>query len=241
MKWLYIVCLLCLYSCAATVNWPNPYRLPNKIKGVNHIGQKRRGSGDATFPVGEGKVYMKHGQVLPGNIWIRPFISYTKGHIVSHRPMIELVTQPWSTINKQNVNEPGVLEIMGLSLIDSVKMKLPLPHHLGDTTTYINYHNTDFYRLDIRQGNIAIYDLSEIDGHDVSYYTDHYNHLRRMILVHGNDTIRICRGSGSSFTKEPVIKRRVVKFIKHRYHIDKTDCKDVGEMLEFIVDEEKKS
>lgn len=242
MKWLFIVCLLLLYSCAATVNWPKPYLLPNKIKGVDNIGQKRRSAGYVNLPVGQGRVYMKHGQVLAGDIWIMPFTTYVKGHIVFHRPMVELVTKPWSEINKQNIHEPGVFEMLGLGHVDSVRMKLPLPHHLGDSTTYINYHNTDFYRLDIRKGNIAVYDFSEIDGHDVSYYTDHYNRIRRMILVHGSDTTRICSGSSSSFTKEPVIKKRIVKFIRKRYNSEKSvkDFKDAGEMLEFIVTEESK-
>ncbi|WP_343690071.1 hypothetical protein [Chitinophaga sp.] len=242
MKWLLAICIFVLSGCyVTTVRWPNPYLLPRKIRGQSTIGKKvgPLQVNDRNFPVSEGRVYLKNGNQLTGNTWIRSYITYSRGHNISHRPLIEQVTIPWSAIDRRNIHDPEIYREMRTTQVDSVSMQLPLPYHLGDTTTYISYHNEVFLRRDLRTGPIAIYDLSEIDNHELSNYTDRITMPRLILLTNGVDTIRIYKGE---WVREAGIKRKMIKFIHRRYQLDKhvTDFKDAGAILQFIANEENK-
>jgi hypothetical protein len=192
---------------------------------------------DRNFPVSEGTVYLKKGGQLKGNTWIRPYITYGKGHRISHYSLIEQVTMPWSEIDKRNIYDPEVYREMGPKLVDSVHMQLPLPYHLGDATTYVSYHNEVFLRRDVKKGEVAIYDLSEIDNHELSNYTDYIRTPRLLLLTSRNDTVKIYKGS---LFREKWMKKKMVQFLNNRYQLDKktSDFKDAGDIMEFIADEE---
>lgn len=242
MKWLLAICIFILSGCyVTTVRWPHPYLLPKKIRGQHTIGEKVSAFqiDNRNFPVSKGTVYLKNGTQLTGNTWIRPYITYTRGHNISHRPLIEQVTIPWSAIDKRNIHNPGIYREMQPNRVDSVSMQLPLPYHLGDTTTYISYHNEGFLRRDLLKGSIAIYDLSQIDNHELSNYTDRIVYPRLVLLTNGTDTISIYKGE---WVREAGMKRKMIKFIHRRYQLDKhvTDFKDAGAIFQFIANEENK-
>lgn len=242
MRWLLAICLFVLPGCyVTTVRWPQPYLLPKKIHGISTIGKKVGflQINDRNFPVSEANIFLKNGRQLKGNTWIRPYITYGKGHRITHSALVEQVTLPWSEIDKRNIYDPEVYREMGPKRVDSVKMQLPLPYHLGDTTTYVSYHNECFLRRDVLKGSVAIYDLSAMDNHELSNYTGHIIMPRLLLLVSSNDTVKIYKGE---LFKERFMKNRMVKFIHNRYGIDKktTDFKDAGAIMEFIADEENK-
>lgn len=239
MRWLLAICIFVLSGCyVTTVRWPQPYLLPYKIHEKNSIGEKVGvlKINDRNFPVAQGRIYTK-GNQLTGNTWIRPYITYGKGHRIYHEAMVEQVTKPWSEIDKTNIYDRAVFRIRYPSSVDSVTMQLPLPYHMGDTTTYISYRHESFLRRDLLRGSIAIYDLTEMDNHELSNYTDHFVMPRLFLLVNGADTTRIYKGS---FYREQGVKRRMMKFIHDRYHVDKkvSDFKNTREILEFIIEEE---
>lgn len=240
MKWLLAICIFVLPGCyVTTVRWPQPYLLPHKIHGKESIGEKVGifKINDRNFPVSQGRIYLKKGSQLTGETWIRPYITYGKGHHIWYEAMVEQVTKPWSEIDKTNIYDRAVFRMYYTDSVDSVTMQLPLPYHLGDTTTYISYKGNAFLRRDLLKGPIAIYDISEMDKHELSNYTDHFIMPRLMLLVNGNDTTRIYNGG---FLREAGAKRKMVKFIHKRYHIDKQvrDFKNTGEILEFIIEQE---
>ena len=145
MRWLLAICIFVLPGCyVTTVRWPQPYLLPYKIRDKKSIGEKvvYFKASDRNFPVSQGRIYLKKGNQSTGLTWIRPYISYTKGNRIWHRAMVEQVTKPWSEIDKTNIYDRAVFNLYYPGSVDSVTMQLPLPYHLGDTTTYVSYKAT---------------------------------------------------------------------------------------------------